>query len=257
MVKTSTIYSSLLRSVFMNVLQEYNVDDEDTIICWHQTGEQLELKGRDYALLRGREILLTCKYRSGIGQVFTVAPRSYRGRLREVMELDLEDIRNNSLFHAVMNAVLRSLGLIDKTVHCRGREAGICGTMLARKLLAKYGQTARILHIGYQPSHVEALARVFHDNVMVTDLSNELVWRRRHGRLVVDGVLDRYFLSQVDIVLLTASSIANNTAWEILDQAVLQGKKVIVYGISSAAAIYLLREKLRLFNIEHYCPYGR
>lgn len=256
-MKVSTIYNNLLRNMFMDILQEHNVDIGDTIVCWHQTGEQLGLRGEDYALLRGKEVLLTCKYRNGIGQVFTTTPRSYRGCLRDIVKLDLEDKRNNSIFYAAMNAVLRSLGLIDKTVHCGGEEPTVCGRILAKELLARYGQTTRILHVGYHPGHIEALARVFHDNLIVTDLSSQLIWRRKHGRLVVDGMLNKYLLDQVDIILLTASSIVNGTAWEIIEQAILQDKKVIVYGISSTAAIYLLREKVRLSNIEHYCPYGR
>jgi len=250
------LYNGLLRNLFESVLEEYNVDLDEEVVCWYKTGTELRLPKDEYALLRGKEILLTCRYCGGIGQVFTIAPRNYRGRLKSVLELDLGHVRNNSIFHATMNAVLKYLGLIDKTEHCAGEEPKLCGYLLSRKLLSDYGQTVKVLHVGYQPGHIEVLARFLHDNLIVTDLADQLIWQKRHGRLIVDGVLNKYLIAQVDVILVTASSIVNNTAWEIIDQARILGKKVIVYGISASAAVYLLRSK-GIVDIQQYCPYAK
>ena len=257
MVKfTRTLYNELLRNLFKLVIEEYNVDLDEEIVCWYKTGAELKLPKDEYALLRGKDILLSCRYRSGIGQVFTTAPRSYRGRLKNTLELDLEHIQSNSIFHAVMNAVLKYLGLIDKTEHCVGEEPRLCGYLLSRKLLSDYGQTVKVLHIGYQPGHVEALAQFFHDNLIVTDLADQFIWQKRYGRLIVDGVLNKYFIAQADVILITASSIVNNTAWEIINQARILGKKIIVYGVSASAAVYLLKSR-RIVDIQQYCPYAK
>lgn len=250
------LYNELLRNLFELVIEEYNADLDEEIVCWYKTGAELELPKDEYALLRGKDILLSCRYRSGIGQVFTTAPRSYKGRLKSILELDLKNTRNNSIFHATMNAVLKYLGLIDKTEHCVGEEPKLCGYLLSRKLLSDYGQTVKVLHVGYQPGHVEALAQFFHDNLIVTDLADQFIWQRKYGRLIVDGILNKYLIAQVDVILVTASSIVNSTAWEIIDQARILGKKVIVYGISASAAVYLLKSE-RIVDIQQYCPYAK
>ncbi len=250
------MYAWVMRELFKTIVSEYKVDLNEKVVCWHETGKDLDLEGDEYALLRGKEILLTCRYRDSIGQVFTVAPRSFTGTLKEVLELEPYSIVNNSIMYSTLNAVLRHLGLIQKTMHCRGDKPRRCGELLVKQLIRDYGLTARILHVGYQPGHVEALVEAFKDNVIVTDLSEDIIWTKRYGRLIVDGELNKYFVDKVDVVLMTASAIVNNTAWEIIRQAQLSNTKIIVYGISASSAIYILRKILGTNIIEEYCPYA-
>lgn len=249
-------YTSLIKRVFADILQEHSVDLDTEVVCWHEDTGELGLPGNDYALLRGPEKLLTCRYMESTAQVFTVAPKSYRGSLREVLGLDPSSIEEAGIFHATMNAVFKHLGLVHKTMHCRGCEPEFCGEHLAKQLVAKHGGTTRIMHIGYHPGHVEKLAEIYRDNLVVTDLSRDIVWRRRHGRLVVDGELNKYYILFSSIVLVTASSIVNNTVWELLSLAHLYRKKVIVYGVSGSATVYILRNRV-FRDIDYYCPYGR
>jgi len=249
-------YNRVLRILFKSVLQEFKVNLDDDVLCWFKSGTDLRLPSSEYALLRGKEILLTCRYYRGVGQVFTVAPRSFRGKLKDVLNLDLDYLGNVSVLHGVMNAVLKHLGLISKSEHCVEREPELCGYALYDEIISHYGQNVRVLHVGYQPGHIKVLAKFLRDNLVVTDLDESLVWRTKHGRLVVDGSLNKYLIAHVDVILLTASSIANNTAWDILNHAKILGKEVIVYGVSASAAIQLLRSK-GVINVRHFCPYAK
>ncbi len=251
------MYVQVIRELFKTIVGEYKVELNEEVMCWCETGRDLGLEGNEYALLRGKEILLTCKYRDSMGQVFTVAPRSFTGTLKEVLELEPRSIVDNSIMYSTLNAVLRHLGLIQKTMHCRGDKPRRCGELLVKQLIRDYGLTAKILHIGYQPGHIEALVEAFKDNVIVTDLSRDIIWTKRHGRLVVDGELNKYLVDKVDVILMTASAIVNNTAWEIIRQALLSNTKVIVYGVSAPSAVYVLRKVLKTSIIEEYCPYAQ
>ena len=254
--KTSKYYNDVLKELFEHVLREYNINLNDTILCRPKSGVDLRLPSDEYALLRGPEILLTCEYRDGIGQVFATAPRSFKGSLRDVLSLNLNYIRNASIFHAVMNAVLKHLGLIDKSEHCSGEKPKLCGYALYIELLSKYGQDFKVLHVGYQPSHIEYLSKLLHDNLVVTDLDERLVWSIKYGRPVIDGLLNKYLIHHADIVLLTASSIVNNTAWEVLNHAYMLRKEIVIYGVSASAAIYLLNNS-GILKVKHFCPYAK
>jgi len=74
---------------------------------------------------------------------------------------------------------MRKLGLIERTVHCRGADAERCGYLLAEEILTKFGK-AKVAHIGYQPGHVEATSAKF-NKVYVTDLNPENVGKVKFG----------------------------------------------------------------------------
>ncbi|MET1160055.1 MAG: DUF364 domain-containing protein [Thermoprotei archaeon] len=249
------IYTEILKSLFLKLIPEYEIELDSIIECIPVSGRDLGIVGDDYALLRGPEIMLTCKYGKGVGQVFTVAPRNYRGSIRNIIERDLTSIAWSSLFHAVLNAILNHLGLIDRTLHCSKNEPLLCGYKMTHYLYSEHGIT-RILHIGYQPGHVEELYTIYRDNLLVTDLRSDTVWNRKRGILIIDGNLNKYFIQHSDVVLLTASALVNNTGWEIVEYARLYYKPVIIYGVSATGAVYLLREN-KILDIRLYCPYAR
>jgi len=125
----------------------------------------LKLPSSYYALIRDPEVLLTYVYRGSIGQAFTVSPREYRGRIADLLNLDLGVISNRALFYAFLNAFYRSLGLIKNTIHCRSPEPVKCGMELAKYILSSYGVGKRVLHVGYQLAHIEYLAYYLRDNL--------------------------------------------------------------------------------------------
>ena len=245
-----------IRNHALSLMREYGVDPHEAIYCYSRAGQDLKLPSNDYALIRGPEVLLTCVYRGSIGQAFTVSPREYRGRIVDLLNLDLGVINNRALFYAFLNAFYRSLGLIKNTIHCGSHKPVKCGVELARYILSNYGVGKRVLHVGYQPAHIEYLAYYLRDNLLVTDLRSNTVWKYRYGRLVYDGLFDDPYIGTSDIILVTASSVINKSFWGIISKAHTLGKEIILYGISAPVLAYFI-SKFTPIKINIFCPYSK
>lgn len=190
--------------------------------------------------------MLQADYKGALGQAFTDAPSNYSGTLGEILGLDLsEDAHSRGLFIATLNAVMRKLGLTDRTVHCRTEEPEHCAVEIAGYVRAYYADK-KIALVGYQPSMLEALAKEF--NVRVLDLSPKNVGQVRYGVTVEHGVDDykEVVLDWADVVLVTGSTICNGSIVNFIDI----GKDVIFFGITVAGAAELL-------GLKRLCPMGR
>jgi len=245
-----------LRDVLYNLISNSKIDLEENVICNYRTGYDLGLKDKDYALIRGPEILLTCNVLGYYGQAFTVAPRNYRGKLLDVFKMDLSSIYNRGIFYAILNALLRKIGIINRSCHCTGNEAELCGKVLVNHIVEKHGLGIRILHIGYHPSHVHELYHVFRDNLLITDLREDIIWKIKNGRTIYDGTGNDVYIRNVDVVLVTGSSIINDTFWNIISSSIIGNAKVIMYGITGLGASRLI-QKLIPIKIETFCPFSK
>ena len=194
----------------------------------------------DLPILRGKEVMIEAEFRGAKGHAFTSAPSFWRGSLRELLGLPLESNEQRALLAAAMNAVLRSLGLIDQTVHCRSEDIGRCGEEMARQLRAQYGPIS-VGVVGYQPGLVAGLAKHFGpENVRATDLLEENLNRRVEGIEIWDGLTRTDDLvRESDLVLATGSTVANGTADDVLQLARQHGVPLIFFGVTSAAVCHL------------------
>lgn len=245
-----------VRSLLLWLAREAGIDEDELVECSTLTGADLGLVRDDYALVRGPEVLVSCVVRGAVGQAFTAAPRGFSGVIGEVLEADLSDPFMRGVFYATASAIARLAGIVEGTQHCESLEAESCAEELAEWVRAEYGQGARVLHIGYQPGHVEALANLLRDNLIVTDLKEGNVWAVKHGRLVYDGMYGRHYIALADLVLLTASALVNGTAWGIIADTALLGRDVVVYGVSGIGALAALGKHVRLVKTR-FCPHGK
>jgi uncharacterized protein (DUF4213/DUF364 family) len=196
----------------------------------------------DLPLLRGKEVMIEAEFRGAKGHAFTAAPAPWEGTLEELLQLPLGDNHHRAILTAAMNAVLRSLGEIDRTIHCRNEGIERCGEAIARELRQQQGPIS-VGVIGYQPGLVVGLAQHFGpDNVHVTDLLWENIGRRAHGIEIWDGMTrtgDLATMSQ--LVLATGSTAANGTLDGILRLAEESHTPLVLYGVTGAAVCHLCR----------------
>lgn len=194
----------------------------------------------DLPILRGKEVMIEAEFRGARGHAFTNAPSSWEGSVRDLLKLPLDTSEQRALLTVAMNAALRSLGLIDRTVHCRSEDIARCGDQMARALRRQYGPIT-VGVVGYQPGLVTGLAKHFGpDSVRVTDLLAENVGRRVHGTEIWDGVMRTDDLVKTaQLVLATGSTVANNTIDDLLQLAARHGVPVILYGVTAAAVCHL------------------
>jgi hypothetical protein len=193
----------------------------------------------DLALLRGKEVMIEATFRDARGHAFTDAPRDWSGTLREALSFPLDGSHHRALLLAIMNAVLREVGLISGTVHCRNEDITRCGAEMADLLRREFGPVPIGL-VGYQPGLLRGLATHFGpEQVRVTDLLESNIGR------VVDGV-DIWDASRTDelvrtsnVLLVTGSTAANGTLDGILASASKRRVPVILFGVTGAAIAHL------------------
>ncbi|MDY7038982.1 MAG: hypothetical protein SV375_22870, partial [Thermodesulfobacteriota bacterium] len=107
----------------------------------------------DFPLQKGKERLMQAHFFNGLGQAFTDRYGDFEGTLEEVLQMTLENNFRRAIFVATLNAVLRHLKQVEKTIHCRDQEPTKCAAELDRYLTKKYGKV-KIVQVGFQPRMV-------------------------------------------------------------------------------------------------------
>ncbi|ATW27537.1 Rossmann-like domain-containing protein [Candidatus Formimonas warabiya] len=196
--------------------------------------EAIGVTGRkDFPLLKGKEILMNAYFKDSVGQAFTDQPSIFTGSIEQLMELDLSSNNNRALFIASANAILKHLGLIDKTVHCKNEEPEMCARQIREWLKEKYGGR-KIALVGFQPAILDHVRQDF--QLRILDLNNQNIGQVKYGVLIEDGEKSLSdVLSWADVVLATGSTVTNGTILNFMDQ----GKEVFFYGTTIAGAAYL------------------
>lgn len=195
----------------------------------------------DYPILKGKEVMVDAEFRGSRGQAYTDSPGVYQGTLGNVMDLPLTDNFQRAVFVASVNALLRSLGRIDKTVHCRDSEPGQCADDLIDYIRGRFGDP-KIAFFGLQPGMVSALSKQF--RIRVADLDTDNIGRSFEGTVVEDTVFTRDIIDWCDILLATGSTVVNNSA-----ESFFVSKPLIFYGVTISGIAYLN-------GLEHYCSCG-
>ncbi len=73
----------------------------------------------DFPLLKGKERLMQAEFNGSLGQAFTDLYGNFEGTLQNVLDMELKNNFRRAIFIATLNAVMRHLGLIDGTIHCK------------------------------------------------------------------------------------------------------------------------------------------
>lgn len=195
----------------------------------------------DFPLLKGKEVMIQADFKGSLGQAFTDMPGNYSGSLQEILAIPLDNNFEKAVFIATLNAVLRYLNYISKTVHCKDKEPAECAAHLVDYIKERFGNP-RIAFIGMQPEMIEALAAYF--KIRVTDLDKDNIGKRKGGVLIESVSKTKEILSWADIILATGTTAANNTLPSLLIE-----KPIIFYGVTIAGVAYLK-------GYEQYCFCG-
>ncbi len=93
----------------------------------------------DYPIQKGKEKLMHAEFRGACGQAFTDHFGNFEGTLKDILKLPLDNNFQKAVFISSLNAVLRFLDRIDKTIHCHDQEPVAC----AEKLVGHIRDEAR------------------------------------------------------------------------------------------------------------------
>lgn len=195
----------------------------------------------DYPIQKGKEVMLETVFQGHKGQAFTDQPGNFSGTLQDVLNLPLQSNFERAVLIATLNALLRSLGKVDKTVHCRDQEPGLCAQHLVEVVKVRFGNP-KIAFVGFQPGMIGALSKEF--DLRVLDLDPDNVGKVKAGVLIEDASLTQEVIDWGDIVLATGSTSVNNSIRDLVGK-----KPVIFYGVT-IAGVALLN------GYEQYCHCG-
>lgn len=198
---------------------------------------------KDFPILVGKEIMLQASFREGQGQSFTDSPAVFYGSLDEILGMDIvNDVHARGLFIATLNAVMKQVGLVENTIHCKNKEPELCAQKFVTYIRTNYGNP-KIALIGYQPALLEHLSKEF--NLRVLDLNPDNVGKLKYGIVVEDGLKDfeQVVVKWADLVLCTGSTICNGSIVNFLNL----DKEVLFFGTTLAGAAQMLGLKRECF----------
>lgn len=198
----------------------------------------------DFPLLKGKERLMQAEFNGSLGQAFTDMYGNFEGTLQNVLDMELKNNFRRAIFIATLNAVMRHLGLIDGTIHCKNNGPEECSEELIKFISENYGRPKTAL-FGFQPAFAEHCAKRF--ELKILDQDKENIGREKFGVMILDGNKNtKKALEWCDMALVTGTTIANGTAESILQMADAERKPVVFYGVTIAGVAKLL-------NLERFC----
>ncbi len=234
----------IIRKEFVKLIKENGLEGEKVIIRATPLSPEQAIgnpEDKDYPLVRGVERLMQAEFRGSLGQAYTDMYGDFSGRLSDIAAMDLKNNFRRAIFISSLNAVMKHLGLITQTVHCKNDQPRECSYELVRYIEKNYAQP-RVAMAGFQPRMVEALAKRF--ELRVTDMDQKNIGQEKFGVKIDDPSHTEENLNWCDIAVVTGSTIVNST---IVGFSI--PKTVVFYGVSVSGAAKLL-------GLNHFCPFG-
>jgi hypothetical protein len=195
----------------------------------------------DFPLLKGKEVMVEAVFRDAKGHAFTDMPGRFEGTLRDIIEQPFENNFQRAVFIASLNAVMRALGLIESSVHCRDKEPADCARKLVETVKERFGNP-RIAFVGFQPAMIEQLSGSF--RIRVLDLAEDNIGKKKFNLVIEGPEATEEVLAWGDIILATGSTSVNGTITRFLGD-----KPVIFFGVSVAGVA-------KTCGFDRYCPYA-
>lgn len=205
---------------------------------------------RDYPIIEGKERMIEAEFNGARGHAFTDSPLDFIGLLEDVLELDTDTNQHRAVYLATLNAVMRSLGMIHGTVHCKNNEPEDCARKIAGHIKETWGDV-RIGLIGLNPAIAETLVKTFgSENICTTDLDYKNIGEYRYDVPIWDGrTRTEELVRDSDFVLATGTTLGNGTFDEIWHLIRQYNKPYLFYGVTVAGISELM-------GVNRICPYG-
>jgi len=234
----------IIRKEFVKIIREHGLESEEVVIRAIPLSPEEAIgnpEDRDYPLIVGVERLMQAEFQGSLGQAFTDMYGDFSGKLSDIVNMDLTNNFRRAIFTSSLNAVMRYLGLIDKSVHCKDNEPRECSQELVKYIERNYG-SPKLAMVGFQPRMVEALSKRF--ELRVTDMAQDNIGTKKFGTMIHSPEKTQEHLEWCDVALVTGTTMVNNT----IDQFRMS-KPVVYYGITISGAA-------RLLGLTHFCHCG-
>ena len=234
---------SKIRGKFIQIIKEYGLQEEEVTVKAKPLTSQEAIgnpEEDDYPLIKGKERLMQAEFKNSFGQAFTDMYGNYKGKLTDIVNMELKNNFRRAIFISALNAVMRCLKLADRTVHCKNKEPRECSEKLAVYIKEKFGNPDKIAIVGFQPRMVETLGKSF--KIRVTDLDSDNIGKEKFGIYIEDADKTEENLEWCDLALVTGTTTVNESIKNFLIS-----KPVIFYGVTIAGVAKLL-------DLNQFCP---
>jgi len=236
---------SRLREKLSGILYEYKLAEEMVSVSAQPLTPEEAIgnpEDNDYPILKGKERMMEARFRDARGHAFTDMYGTWNGAISEVVRMDLANNFRRAVFVATMNAVMRHLGLIEKTVHCKDDGPVRCAEECLR-MVRNENPSSRIALIGHQPRMLGQLSK--HFEISVVDMDKDNIGKRVSGATVFGPERTEEIVDKADLLLVTGTTLVNGTIGRFLERK----EKTIFYGVTIAGAAQLL-------GVRRFCPCG-
>ncbi len=206
---------------------------------------------RDFPIVEGKERVIEVEIKGCKAHAFTDSPEEFTGTIGDVLELPLSTNSERAIFIGTLNTVLKYRGQIEATLHCKDEEPEQCAQEIAAYIRSKHGMI-NIGLIGLNPAIAESLVKTFGvEHVNITDLNYDNIGKIKFGIKVRDGRTETEDMVKIsDLILMTGTTLVNNTFDEIHKYINKYEKTYLIYGVTASG----INE---LFDLQGICPFGR
>ena len=236
----------ILTMKFERIVKEHNLLNENVVIkAAPLTAEEAigNPTDKDYPIIKGQEKLMEANFQGGRGQAFTDLYGNFSGTIQDVLNLNLHTNYQRAIFISTLNAVIRYLGLLKDTVHCKNDEPRECAENAVDFVKREYGNP-KIFLIGYQPRFAEIFSQ--HFRLRIVDLDNEMIGKKVNGVLVENEEGTSKNIEWADLLWITGTTVVNNT----IERFSRVKKDKVFYGTTIAGAAYIL-------NLKRFCSLAK
>lgn len=193
----------------------------------------------DYPLLKGKESIMEAEFCGSKGAAYSDMCGNYVGGLDNIVNLELKNNFTRAVFISTINAVLKHLGLIDRTEHCRNDGPVNCANNI-KKHFSHLNTDSKVLLVGYQPRFAEVFTENY--NTKIIDLNHENMGKIINGVPVLPEQETENCIDWATLLFVTSSTFVNGTVEKFINH----NKGTIFYGVSGAGPTYLL-------DLNRYC----
>ncbi len=235
------VFKALYDTVFDLWKEEGLLDEKIEIRAKALSAEEAigKPEHHDFPIQKGKEKLMQATFKGSPGQAFTDMYGDYQGTLEGILDLPMENNHQRAVFVAALNAVLRHLGRIGGTIHCKDQGPGECGKALLPFILQE-PRGRKVALVGFQPRMAENLAGKV--SLRVLDMDPDNVGREKFGVTIESAAKTEDAVLWADQLLVTGTTLVNGTISRFMGKT-----PAIFYGTTIAGAAFLM-------GWERYCP---
>jgi len=224
-----------IKNHFLDLIKDYDFENEQITIKAKPLSATEAIgnpEHDDYPIQKGKEALMQAEFKGSYGQAFTDMYGDFEGSLSEILNMDIDNNYRRAILISTINAVMRNLGHVNQTVHCKDNDPVICSQKLVTYVKDNYG-SPKITLIGLQPRMLEHLTKDF--EIRVNDMDNDFIGKTKFGIQIDPPEKTKENIDWCDLIIATGTTVINDTITSLNNN-----KPIVYFGVTISGTAKLL-----------------